>query len=105
MVCPGQQMAATDPGPLSPAGKQASKIAEASPMTNYIAQLANWRPWFRADWTRFLFVHYSLPPEELAPYTPFNLDCREGRAFVSLVFFRFDRMRPARFVPDMIGRT
>jgi uncharacterized protein YqjF (DUF2071 family) len=74
-------------------------------MTNYMAQLASWRPWFRADWTRFVFVHYSLPPEDLAPYTPFNLDCRDGRAFLSLVFFRMDRMRPARFVPAAIGRT
>lgn len=73
-------------------------------MTNYMAQLASWRPWFKADWTRFALVHYSVPPEDLAPHTPFNLDCRDGRAFVSLVFFRMDRMRPAGFVPDTIGR-
>jgi uncharacterized protein YqjF (DUF2071 family) len=73
-------------------------------MTNYMAQLASWRPWFRADWTQFVFVHYSLPPEDLAPYTPFELDCRDGRAFLSLVFFRMEGMRPARFVPATIGR-
>ena len=56
-----------------------------------------------ADWTRFIFIHYSLPPEILSPYTPLKLDCRDGRAFVSLVIFRFDRMRPARFLPDMLG--
>jgi uncharacterized protein YqjF (DUF2071 family) len=73
-------------------------------MTNHMAQPEGWRPLFRADWTQFVFVHYALPPEELAPHTPLELDCRDGRAFVSLVFFRFDRMRPARFFPDPIGR-
>lgn len=47
-----------------------------------------------ADWRRFLFVHYSLPPEALAPHVPYDLDLYDGRAFVSLVFFTLERMRP-----------
>lgn len=41
-----------------------------------------------------LFVHFALPPESLAPHVPFPLDTHEGSAFVSLVFFRLERMRP-----------
>jgi hypothetical protein len=66
---------------------------------------ARWRSLFRADWTRFVFVHYSIPADELAPFTPLELDCRDGSAFVSLVLFRLDGMRPARFLPASLGRT
>lgn len=48
-----------------------------------------------ADWRDFLFVHYSLPVEVLAPHVPYELDRFEGSAFVSLVYFRLERMRPA----------
>jgi uncharacterized protein YqjF (DUF2071 family) len=72
-------------------------------MNGTAPQPDGWRPLFKADWTRFIFVHYSLPPEILSSYTPLKLDCRDGRAFVSLVFFRFDRMRPARLLSDTIG--
>jgi uncharacterized protein YqjF (DUF2071 family) len=68
------------------------------------AQPGDFDPLFTADWTRFFFIHYSLPPEVLAPFTPLKLDCREGRAFVSLVFFRFEGMRPARFLPEGLAR-
>ncbi|HTQ32037.1 MAG TPA: DUF2071 domain-containing protein [Opitutaceae bacterium] len=50
---------------------------------------------FVAEWHQMLFVHYSIPPEKLAPQTPFVLDTRDGHAFVSLVFFSLERMRPA----------
>jgi len=73
-------------------------------MNETAAQPDGWRPLFMADWTRFIFIHYSLPPEILSPYTPLRLDCRDGRAFVSLVFFRFERMRPARFLSSRLGR-
>jgi uncharacterized protein YqjF (DUF2071 family) len=63
-----------------------------------------WKPLFRADWTRFVFLHYSLLRRELAPHTPFELDCREGQAFVSLVFFWFGGMRPARLFPQSLSR-
>ena len=55
-------------------------------------------PWsatrFVADWTEMSFVHFSLPPEVLAPHTSYPPDVRHGLAFVSLVFFRLGRMRP-----------
>lgn len=52
--------------------------------------------WFVGDWTDMLFVHFSLPARELAPHAPFTLDLFEGEAFVSLVLFKLQRMRPAR---------
>ena len=65
----------------------------------------SWRPLFRADWRRFVFVHFALPPDDLAPHTPFELDCRDGRTFVSLVFFRLERMRLDRVLSGRIGRA
>jgi uncharacterized protein YqjF (DUF2071 family) len=73
-------------------------------MNEDAARPQGWRPLFKADWTRFVFIHYSLPREALSPFTPLVLDCRDELAYVSLVFFRFDRMRPARFIPDRLGR-
>lgn len=54
-----------------------------------------WRPWFLADWKQFVFIHYAIPPALLAPHTPFRPDCRDGSAFVSLVYFRLENMRLA----------
>jgi uncharacterized protein len=68
-------------------------------------QPLGWLPLLRADWTQFVLVHYSLPSGDLAPHTPLELDCRDGRAFVSLVFFRFSGMRPARLLPASLGRA
>ena len=62
-------------------------------------RFARWRfysyeraPLFRADWTDLVFHHFSLNPETLGPFIPFELDLFEGRAFVSLVAFRTTRM-------------
>lgn len=52
-------------------------------------------PWFRADWRDVLFVHYSIDPAVLRPWTPFALDLFEGRAWASLVAFTQVGMRPA----------
>lgn len=56
-----------------------------------------------ADWRDFVFLHFAVPPEDLAPYVPYPLDLHEGRAFVSLVSFRFERVRPARWLPPALG--
>lgn len=53
------------------------------------------RAWFQAGWMRALMLHYALPPEVLAPMVPFALDLRGGSAWVSLVFFTQERLRPA----------
>jgi uncharacterized protein YqjF (DUF2071 family) len=41
-----------------------------------------------------LFVHYRVPPEVLRPHVPHPLDLHDGSAWVSLVFFRLESMRP-----------
>lgn len=53
------------------------------------------RPLFRCDWTRALFLHYAVDPATLAPTVPFPLDLRDGKAFVSLVAFTMERLRPS----------
>jgi uncharacterized protein YqjF (DUF2071 family) len=57
-----------------------------------------------ADWRNFVFLHFAVPPEDLAPHVPYPLDLHEGWAYVSLVSFRLERMRPARWLPPAIGR-
>jgi uncharacterized protein len=59
------------------------------------AGAAAFTPWFRADWRDVLFVHYAIDPALLRPHVPFELDLYEGMAWVSLVAFTQDRMRPA----------
>ncbi len=44
-------------------------------------------PLFLADWLRPVFIHFEAPSAELQPHVPFELDLREGRAYVSLVAF------------------
>jgi hypothetical protein len=47
-----------------------------------------------ADWLRALFIHYEVEPSVLQPAVPFALDLLEGRAFVSVVAFTMERLRP-----------
>jgi hypothetical protein len=51
---------------------------------------------FRADWDQAVFLHFAIDPDRLAEHVPFELDLRDGRAFVSLVAFTQRRLRPAR---------
>ena len=51
-------------------------------------------PMFYARWDRALFIHYEADPATLQPQIPFELDLRDGRAFVSLVAFTLVGMRP-----------
>ncbi len=50
-------------------------------------------PLFIARWDRAVFVHYETDPEGLQRCVPFQLDLRDGRAFVSIVAFTLSRMR------------
>lgn len=59
--------------------------------------------WFVADWRNMLFVHYRVPPEVLRPHVPHPLDLHDGAAWVSLVFFRLENMRPPG--TGVFGRT
>jgi uncharacterized protein len=51
-------------------------------------------PMFYARWDRAVFIHYAADPAVLQPDVPFELDLRDGRAFVSLVAFTLSGMRP-----------
>jgi uncharacterized protein YqjF (DUF2071 family) len=51
-------------------------------------------PMFYARWDRALFIHYAADPDILQRDVPFELDLRDGCAFVSLVAFTLVRMRP-----------
>ncbi len=52
------------------------------------------KPLLVGDWKRALFIHFEMPPEVLQPSVPFDLDLWEGRAFVSLVAFSMEHLRP-----------
>lgn len=47
-----------------------------------------------ADWTSAVFIHYAVGPAVLQPLVPFPLDCRDGKAYVSVVAFTQRRLRP-----------
>jgi uncharacterized protein YqjF (DUF2071 family) len=51
-------------------------------------------PMFYARWDGAVFIHYEADPATLQRDVPFDLDLREGRAFVSIVAFTLARMRP-----------
>lgn len=50
-------------------------------------------PLFLADWDRAVFIHFEIDPEILQRDVPFQLDLRDGKAYVSLVAFTMRRMR------------
>jgi len=52
-------------------------------------------PLLYADWLRPVFMHYEVDAERLQPYVPFELDLRDGKAYVSLVAFSIRGLRPA----------
>lgn len=41
-------------------------------------------------------LHYKVAPDKLQPFVPFELDVREGKAYVSLVAFTMRGLRPRR---------
>jgi uncharacterized protein len=59
-------------------------------------------PLFVADWLRTLMVHYEVDSAALQQVVPFQLDLREGCAFVSVVAFTLNGMRP-RFGSRVTG--
>ena len=52
------------------------------------------RPLFRADWVDVLFVHYAVEPQVLRRQVPLELDLFDGRAYMSLVAFTQEGLRP-----------
>lgn len=51
-------------------------------------------PLFLADWMRVLMIHFEVNAAELQKVVPYPLDLRDGRAFISLVAFTMENMRP-----------
>jgi hypothetical protein len=51
-------------------------------------------PLFLADWDRVLMIHFEVDADVLQREVTFELDLRDGRAFVSLVAFTMRGMRP-----------
>jgi uncharacterized protein YqjF (DUF2071 family) len=51
-------------------------------------------PMFYARWDRAVFIHYAADPAILQRQVPFQLDLRDGKAFVSIVAFTLVGMRP-----------
>jgi uncharacterized protein len=53
------------------------------------------RTFLTAEWRKLIMVQYRVEPAALEPYLPagLELDLYEGRCFVSLVGFLFDRVR------------
>ncbi len=51
-------------------------------------------PFFLNRWTRAAFIHFEIDPEILQREVPFELDLYGGKAFVSLVAFDLEKMRP-----------
>jgi uncharacterized protein YqjF (DUF2071 family) len=49
---------------------------------------------FIAAWERALMIHFEVDAEELQRDVPYELDLRDGRAFISLVAFTMRGMRP-----------
>ena len=52
-----------------------------------------------AEWRKLVMAQYEVAPEVLAPYLPrgLELDLYQGRCYVSLVAFLFDRVRVKGF--------
>ena len=48
---------------------------------------------FRAGWERTVFIHYEVDADALQREIPFELDLRNGRAYVSLVAFTLRDLR------------
>ena len=75
---------------LAPATKLTGALSEAAKGR---IERADGRPLFLADWMRAVFIHFETDPAALQKCVPFELDLRDGRAYVSLVAFTMERMR------------
>lgn len=53
-------------------------------------------PLFFADWMRVLMLHFEVDAAALQRVVPYQLDLLDGRAFVTLVAFTMENMRPRR---------
>jgi uncharacterized protein YqjF (DUF2071 family) len=56
---------------------------------------SKFRPILVADWRDALFIHFKVEPAKIQHLLPLPLDLRDGFAYISLVAFTQDRLRPA----------
>ncbi len=61
---------------------------------------ANWI--YYQEWNRAIFLHWKVSLEVLQQWVPpqFNIDCFEGEAYISLVAFTMEKIRP-RYLPSL----
>lgn len=76
-----EQTAARESTQLSALAKARMELTEGSPLLH-------------SDWVRSLFIHYAVDPKVLQPVVPFELDVRDGMAYVSVVAFHMRNLRP-----------
>lgn len=50
-------------------------------------------PFFISRWKRAAFIHFEIDPQVLQRAVPFEIDLRDGKAYVSLVAFHLEKMR------------
>jgi uncharacterized protein YqjF (DUF2071 family) len=51
-------------------------------------------PFWFSHWKRVVFIHFETDAKILQREVPFELDLRQGKAYVSLVAFHLEKMRP-----------
>jgi uncharacterized protein YqjF (DUF2071 family) len=80
---------------------QVHAATQATRFTHESSELARVRmlsrrgePLFLAAWRRVLMIHLEVDPTALQRAVPFPLDLYDGRAFVTLVSFSMEDMRP-----------
>jgi uncharacterized protein YqjF (DUF2071 family) len=58
-------------------------------------------PFLIARWKNLILINYEVPPTVLEPFVPqgTELDLYQGKAFVSLVGFWFEKTRLFGFIP------
>ncbi len=73
-------------------------VADAKP-ENWIARekfrALEGRPALLSNWEGVTFIHFAVPAQVLQPHVPFELDVRDGTAWVSVVVFTMTQLRPA----------
>jgi uncharacterized protein YqjF (DUF2071 family) len=98
-------------GTLTQMLREAADMALASIVQERVTAVRDHRPWrmparswlMAQSWSDLLFAHWSVPPEELLPVVPpqLNVDARDGRAWIGITPFevRNLRLRPTPPVP------
>jgi len=87
--------------PISSLADEISNRKPSTPATQDLSYAGKQRllsklgePLFLAAWNRAVFINYEADARLLQREVPFELDLRDGRAFVSIVAFTLARMRP-----------